>query len=298
MRKLVHLLAAASLLAPAGLARHARRTREPDSVRVKPSESIDRRIDDEVAKAENILAHLSGNNLLDSPYLVSAIYYHDGFLSSYPAGRKELDPSARIVARISRLLTPDLKREYVALLSANWWSVALEWGDERPVLPVVDAETGRKRRRRQPHPNALDLFVPEGAPVHSVTQGLVILAEGGWREGDPFSSSSLRGGNSIIVFSPDQNRFYRYCHLESADVAAGSTVSAGQQIGSVGHTGFNASRKGHGRHLHFEINEFDGRGVRALDKNQLQAFLRGIAEAEIAGHPVPAALVSRTANRP
>jgi murein DD-endopeptidase MepM/ murein hydrolase activator NlpD len=81
------------------------------------------------------------------------------------------------------------------------------------------------------------------------------------------------------------------------DVAAGTTVEAGQQIGTVGHTGFNASRKGHGRHLHFEVNEFDGNSIRALDKHQLEALLRGIAEGGGPDHSIPAAFVSRTAKR-
>jgi hypothetical protein len=63
-----------------------------DSVRVKASESIEQRIEDEVAKAARILDHLDGGNLLDSEYLVSAVYSHDGFLNNYPAERKELDP--------------------------------------------------------------------------------------------------------------------------------------------------------------------------------------------------------------
>jgi murein DD-endopeptidase MepM/ murein hydrolase activator NlpD len=161
----------------------------------------------------------------------------------------------------------------------------------------VGWETGKRRRRRQPHPNALDLFVPEGTPVHSTTNGLVMLAEGSWTEDDPFSTSSLRGGNSVIVFAPNENRFYRYCHLETVDVAAGSVVEAGQQIGSVGHSGCNASKKGHGRHLHFEVNEIDGRGVRALDKNQLQALLQGIAgersNRPVTAHPTPGASATR-----
>ena len=262
---------------------------------MQPSELIEQRVEDEVAKASGILDHLDGADLLNSPYLVSAVYYHDGFLSSYPADRKELDPSARIVSRISRVLNSARKREYIALLNERWWSVALELGDENPVLPVVGWETGKKRRRRQPHPNALDLFVPEGTPVHSTTNGLVVLAEGSWTEDDPFSSSSLRGGNSVIIFAPAENRFYRYCHLASVDVSAGSVVKAGQQIGSVGHTGFNAAKKGHGHHLHFEVNEIDERGVRALDKNQLQALLQGIAEDRL-NRPVTAHLAHGAAS--
>jgi len=296
VRKLIQLLMCMLMLSPAGLAGNAVRRREPDSVRVKPSAAIDERIETEVRNARNILEHLDGGNLLDSAYLVSAVYYHDGFLGSYPAERRELDPSARIVAQIAHMLTPARKRGYIALLSERWWSVALECGDQRPVLPVLDAETGRKRRRRQPHPNALDLFVPEGTRVRSATNGLVILAEGGWSEGDPFSTSSMRGGNSVIVYAPAENRFYRYCHLGSVDVSTGSAVDAGQQIGAVGHSGFNASRRGHGRHLHFEVNQIDEGAVRALNKNQLQALLQEIGE-DRPDRVVPPALVSGRAVR-
>jgi murein DD-endopeptidase MepM/ murein hydrolase activator NlpD len=156
---------------------------------------------------------------------------------------------------------------------------AAQAGSQLLFLPVEDPQPGRKRRRRQPHPYVLDLFVAEGSVVHSVERGIVILAEGGWKEEDPFSTSSMRGGNTVIVFSPDHARFYRYCHLEAVTVAAGMPVEAGDDIGQVGHTGFNASRKGHGRHLHFEVNEFDGQRVLALNKNQLQAFLNGIGSA-------------------
>jgi murein DD-endopeptidase MepM/ murein hydrolase activator NlpD len=276
VRRIAHLVIAAFVLVVPAAAK--RKIHAPDSVFVKPSELIESRVADEVHKADALLGQLTTENLFESPYLVSAVYYHDGFLSTYPADRPDLDPSGRIVAHIGRLLSAERKQEYIALLTELYRNAAIGLENQQLVLPVPDAETGRRRRRRQPHKSAIDLFVPEETPVRSVARGIVILAEGGWNPGDPFSTSSLRGGNSVIAYSPETGRFYRYCHLDSVTVTAGTVIDAGQEIGEVGHTGVNASRKGHGRHLHFEVNEFDGQHVRALDKNQLQALLHRITQ--------------------
>ena len=114
-------------------------------------------------------------------------------------------------------------------------------------------------------------------PVYSASAGIVVLAEGNWKPDQPFSTSSIRGGNSVIVFDPAENRFYRYCHLEKVLVIARTPVEAGQQIGAVGHTGFNASRPGHGGHLHFEINQYEDGTVHALTDKQLRAWLTNVS---------------------
>jgi len=108
----------------------------------------------------------------------------------------------------------------------------------------------------------------------TVSRGLVILADRDWTPEDLFSTASRKGGNAVIVFDPDRNRFYRYCHLSAVNVSPGDLVAAGQQLGAVGHTGLNASRAGHGGHLHFEVNEYVDGHVRALDYQRLRAMLR------------------------
>ena len=150
-----------------------------------------------------------------------------------------------------------------------------------PKSPLHAAFTGlfsvrrlyRGRGRRSTHPFAIDLFALEGSPVCSATRGLVVLAENGWRPGEWFSTSSVRGGNTVIVFDPDGRRFLRYAHLDSATAVTGLFVEASDVIGTVGHTGFNADRKGHGRHLHFEINEYDRGTVRAISRENLKLLL-------------------------
>ncbi len=107
----------------------------------------------------------------------------------------------------------------------------------------------------------------------------MVLAESGWVAGDWFSTSTVRGGNTVIVFDPDQTRFLRYAHLKKALVTTGLLIEAGEEIGRVGHTGFNASRAGHGHHLHFEINEFLNGTVTALPHEELEALLEAVSAA-------------------
>jgi murein DD-endopeptidase MepM/ murein hydrolase activator NlpD len=121
----------------------------------------------------------------------------------------------------------------------------------------------------------VDLFAPEGDPVNAVSRGVVVLADGKWDAADLFSTTSRKGGNAVILFDPDHDRFYRYCHLSSVAVSPGDVVAAGQVLGRVGHSGLNASRAGHGRHLHFEANEYVTGHVRALDYQRLRTMLRG-----------------------
>jgi murein DD-endopeptidase MepM/ murein hydrolase activator NlpD len=267
------------LLEPAGAVRARKKPRRPapaPAVAVTPGRDIETQIVAESARAENILNELRPDNVLDSPYLVSAIYYHDGIFDRFTLDRAEADPADRVVAHITRLLTPERKHAYVDLLRALARS---QMAPSPPhfVLPVTWSEAQAKRGRwrwgLQNHKNAIDLFVKEGSPVYAAAGGLVVLPEGNWSADQPFSTSSLRGGNAVIVFDPSENRFYRYCHLERVMVGPGAFVEAGRQIGIVGHTGFNASRPGHGGHLHFEINQYEGGAVAALTDKELRAWL-------------------------
>ena len=276
LRTLLALTAATFFLTHAEA--RARKKHKPApavAVSVAPSQAIEERVADEVATAQGILNDLERSNIFESPYVASAVYYHDGFLSAFRADKPDADPTGRVVAQIARCLTPDTKAGYVRLLHEVWDENGPHADNARSVLPVSNPETGTRRRRRA-HRYAIDLFAPEGAAVRSATQGIVILADGNWSGDDPFSTSSLRGGNAVIVFDPSNDRFYRYCHLESVSVAAGAIIEAGQKIGAVGHTGFNASRPGHGGHLHFEVNEYDGRRVWAWNDKQIRALLRAL----------------------
>lgn len=251
--------------------------RKPDPrIRVKPSPEIESRVAAEVAKATAIAAALSPVNLFASGYLVSAVYYHDGLFSTFNADQTDADPADRIVARIAAAVPLQTKRTYIGVLRG----ICAEQYSELSAGPLISPVPHEPlERSRNVHPFAIDLFTPEGTPVIASARGIVVLAESEWQSQQWFSTSSVRGGNCVIVFHPDNALFFRYAHLESVVTRAGSFVERGDVIGRVGHTGFNADRKGHGNHLHFEINEYDDRTglVAAISHDDLESLLDAAA---------------------
>jgi murein DD-endopeptidase MepM/ murein hydrolase activator NlpD len=88
-----------------------------------------------------------------------------------------------------------------------------------------------------------DVFVKPGTPLVAVRDGIVIDGGGGK------SFYAYGGGNSLVIYSPVDDRSYVYLHmLHPALVHAGEMVQAGQPVGQVGCSG-----SCDGPHLHFEI---------------------------------------------
>ena len=242
----------------------------PASLDVVPDAEVDARVADEVVKASRILEDLNAGNVLASPYLVSAVYYHDGFLDDFPVDRTSAAPERRIIGQIGNLLTPEIKARFVRLLH-EIWSQSNAPGPSRYAVPVAYRAVSGRRSHRY----AIDLFALEGSPVTAVSRGVVVLADRDWSPENLFSTTSRKGGNCVIVFDPDRDRFYRYCHLSYVQASSGDLVASGDRLGDVGHSGLNASQAGHGRHLHFETNQYSDGQVRALDYQQLRTMLRG-----------------------
>ncbi|MEN6499169.1 MAG: M23 family metallopeptidase [Rectinema sp.] len=143
------------------------------------------------------------------------------------------------------------------------------------------------------HTFALDIFLKEveylpgnvqrGPMIHSLSDGIVVAAESGW-VGFPRTSQSLsflkggispKAGNGVIIYSPEEKRYFLYFHLYDALVEKGQIVRRGQAIGHGGNTGINARKKGGGDHLHFEI--FDAQKGKPLRNTQIIAFLQDSA---------------------
>jgi murein DD-endopeptidase MepM/ murein hydrolase activator NlpD len=266
----IAVLACSAQTAEAYRAAGRHRVSSPVSLDVHPTPEIEAQVAEEAAKARRILDDLNTDNLLASPYLVSAIYYHDGFLSGFPVDRSSADPERRIIGQIGNMLSPESKARFMRLLH-EVWARSDAAGPERSAEPVAYSASGGGRRS---HQFAIDLFAPEGAAVYAVSRGMVVLADRDWSRASLFSTTSRKGGNAVILFDPDHDRFYRYCHMSTVQVSAGNFVAAGQIVGSVGHSGLNAAQPGHGRHLHFEANEYLKGHVRAIDYRRLRTMLR------------------------
>jgi murein DD-endopeptidase MepM/ murein hydrolase activator NlpD len=128
-------------------------------------------------------------------------------------------------------------------------------------------------REGGPH-DALDIFVPrEGALVRTPVSGVVVASGDDWRGGWSRARAdvwyeggglSRRAGNGLIIFDVASGGYVYFSHLAPGLlVGTGDVVRAGQSVGRVGHSG-NASRPGHGRHIHFAFKRpgtgcgFDG----------------------------------------
>ena len=84
------VVAAILVLQAASAARVKKKRHRPAPapvVSVTPGRDIETQIVAEVARAENILNELRPDNAFDSPYLLSAVYYHDGLLDKFPEDR-------------------------------------------------------------------------------------------------------------------------------------------------------------------------------------------------------------------
>jgi peptidoglycan LD-endopeptidase LytH len=109
---------------------------------------------------------------------------------------------------------------------------------------------------RGSHP-AHDLFIRDGnqdnlddhmcAPVDllSMSRGIVLATDTTWQPG-----SELRGGNYIWVYDPCLNGLFYYAHNSRVVVEPGQLVQAGQKLGEVGRTGYNAWKERSPTHVH------------------------------------------------
>ncbi len=95
---------------------------------------------------------------------------------------------------------------------------------------------------------AWDFRVPVGTPVHAARSGTVRSVR----------ADSTRGGcdrsfgpdANYVIISHENGLETQYLHLDTVHVRAGQTVQAGEQIGTVGKTGWVC-----GPHRHFQLQK-------------------------------------------
>lgn len=102
--------------------------------------------------------------------------------------------------------------------------------------PVVGGNNYISQYFKYSH-QAVDIAASRGSEVQAVTAGKVIFA--GWKS---------NGGGYQVWVSHGGNLYTAYFHMSSLTVSGGQSVSAGQQVGRIGCTGWCT-----GPHLHFEV---------------------------------------------
>jgi len=86
------------------------------------------------------------------------------------------------------------------------------------------------------HHSGVDIAAPEGSPIKSATDGLVIAA----------GSDSMLG--NYVEVRAQLGYSYVYGHMSTILTRSGARVGTGSVLGLVGHTGYAT-----GPHLHFEV---------------------------------------------
>lgn len=104
--------------------------------------------------------------------------------------------------------------------------------------------------------NAIDLVVPENTPVLAAADGIVTAVKDDSNIGGPNPSYWMY--TNFITIMHSNGEYTRYDHLayHSSKVKSGQYVSAGEEIGKVGMTGYT-----YVPHLHFQVFVFTGSNV-------------------------------------
>ncbi len=225
------------------------------------------RIEKEAKKAAKLIEIGNPYLFFESPYLLFALYCSDHFLKKLSIGNLEHDIAEQVIKRFADKITPEIRERYVLMLDKISGNI--------PKTELLKTSSPLERfayGQGKNHPDAIDLFIKEGTPVKAMRTGMAVAAERTWKKEDPFSVASLKGGNSVIIYNMADKAFYRYCHLENVFINQGEKIIAGTKIGTVGHSGLNASKPGHGEHLHFEINQYEreSKKVRPLLEDELR----------------------------
>lgn len=103
------------------------------------------------------------------------------------------------------------------------------------VYKLYDNTNGKTQTVERIH-RGIDLNGDVGDPVYAMLDGIVVLAEMLFYEGN------------MVIINHGNGIFSYYMHMEKLYVASGDKVVAGQQIGTVGSTGMST-----GPHLHVSL---------------------------------------------
>lgn len=188
------------------------------------------------ASAKSPLADVSASNPSDSYYKSLDSFY--ALRSDALAGNTMRTLAAPVdIDRLRNPLLPghDLNLtggpEVASAYAPTLWPVtgpiSSSFGErEDPVLGGGEGEF---------HPG-LDISGPLGTPIHATADGTVIQAE------------MVNGYGRLVGIDHGHGVVTRYGHMSGFAVTAGQTVSRGEVVGYIGHSG-----KATGNHVHYEV---------------------------------------------
>jgi peptidoglycan LD-endopeptidase LytH len=104
--------------------------------------------------------------------------------------------------------------------------------------------------------NSIDDRTGQPVDILAMSSGIVVGIETGWKPG-----SDYRGGNWIWVYDPTLNGLFYYAHNSAVSVVPGQWVQAGQKLGEMGRSGFNAYKTRSPTHLHLMYLQIQPSGL-------------------------------------
>jgi murein DD-endopeptidase MepM/ murein hydrolase activator NlpD len=114
-------------------------------------------------------------------------------------------------------------------------------------FPVAQGFGGKATHTDKQNYYAVDIVMPEGTPVLAARPGVVMTVDNDfYGAGLDMSQYGDRANNIRIVHDDGTMAVYAHLELESAKVAVGDRVRAGQLLALSGDTGYTS-----GPHLHF-----------------------------------------------
>lgn len=94
--------------------------------------------------------------------------------------------------------------------------------------------------------DAIDDIMCKPVDILAYTSGIVLGIREDWTP-----ASQWRGGNYVWIYNPCLNALMYYAHFNEVSVKPGQWVKAGEVLGTMGRTGFNAQQPRSTTHLHF-----------------------------------------------
>lgn len=205
-------------------------------------ESLESKYDDLDSQREEVQA-LSDE--LESNYDKSKSEY-EALTAEQDAINAEIEELSRQEAEAARKAAEEAKKNQSSGSSGSSGgsSVSYTGNGELSVWPAPSGVANTSSYGWRIHPiygtrkfhKGLDISAPSGSPVLAAASGTVVQS---------YYSSSY--GNYTVI-SHGGGLMTAYAHQTSRYVSVGETVSAGQQIGTIGSTGNST-----GPHLHFEV---------------------------------------------
>lgn len=127
---------------------------------------------------------------------------------------------------------------------------------QMPAAQVAQGHGGHHSHADAENLHAVDFAAPIGTPVLAARDGLVLQAEGGFRNSGGTVAGDAGRANFIRILHDDGSMAV-YAHLDHGGVLVhpGQHVRTGQRIGRSGNSGYSA-----GPHLHFVVQA--NRGMR------------------------------------